>query len=281
MSRTLILLAIVATAAPALAQPAGEPLAGEPCQEHVDDPVALPWREGGVDALRGGCLHADLAVRLGGRATIDTPELYGTLASDLVVAARFVEGGRVEWGVGLRVVDFTFVQNAVIAVDELGYGPVSAHVALGGRAALAGRPLRTAAFARLELPFTRSRLDGSSGAAQLGAAATWLVGPRLRLHGRAAALGWYASSTSGRDGRLAAALSVDAGWRPVHWLGLFAGSDVQVGWYGLGLDHVAVRLGGHWRVKGLWRVEAAVGRPLVGSERTDVAVGLGVRRDLD
>ena len=27
----------------------------DPCEDHVDDPIALPWRESGVDAARGGC----------------------------------------------------------------------------------------------------------------------------------------------------------------------------------------------------------------------------------
>jgi hypothetical protein len=136
-------------------------------------------------------------------------------------------------------------------------------------------------YARLEMPFTRSRLDGSTGALQLGAAATWHAAPRLRVHGHAALLGWYASSTSGRDGRAALMTSADAAYRAIRWLSLFAGADVQIGWYGWGLDHVAVRAGSHWRVKGLWRAELAAGVPLAGTERTDLAFSLGVRRDLD
>ncbi len=278
----VVLAAVVLAATVAVVTPASaEPVADAVCAEHVDDPVAVPWRDSGVDATRGGCLHADVSARLGGHALIDTPGFYGTVGGDLTVAARFVESNRLEWGFGLRVVDAVVVQNAVFTVDELGYGPISAHLALGGASVLAGKPLRGAVYARLEAPFTRSRLDGSSGALQLGGAATWRLAPRWRAHGHVAALGWYASSTSGRDGRAAAATSADLGWRPRGWLGLFLGADLQVGWYGWGLDHLAVRSGAHWRVKGLWRVELAAGRPLLGAERTDLGFGLAVRRDLD
>lgn len=255
--------------------------ASAPCAEHIDDPVTLPWRDSGIDGGRGGCLHADVAVRLGARALVDTPDFYGTLGGDATVQIRLLEEWGLEWGFSLRAIDAVFVQNAVLAVDELGYGPLGAHVAWGGDGVLAGRPFVRALHARVEVPFTRSRLDSSSGGLLVGAGVTWLLAPRVRLHGHAGALGWYASSTSGRTGRAAAQASVDLTARPVRWLALFAGADVQAGWYGWGLDHLALRGGGHWRVKGLWRVELAAGLPVAGAERMDVAGVLSVRRDLD
>jgi hypothetical protein len=271
MMRACVLTLVLATGA----------AAADPCEEHIDDPVAVPWRESGVDAARGGCLHADLSAVTRGHAVIDTPNFYGTLGGELTIAIRLLESSGFEWGVALRAVDGVFVQNAVLTVDEVGYGPVSGHIALGDRSELAGKPLARALYARLELPFTRSRLDGSTGALQVGAAATWLAAPRLRVHGHAALLGWYASSTGGRDGRAAFMTSVDAAYRAVRSLSIAAGADVQVGWYGWGLDHVAVHAGAHWRVKGLWRAELAAGAPLAGTERTDLAFTVAVRRDLD
>jgi hypothetical protein len=94
-------------------------------------------------------------------------------------------------------------------------------------------------------------------------------------------LGWYASSSTGSTTRGAAALSADLSWRVIRWLSVTAGADVQLGWYGAGLDHVALRAGAHWRVKGPWRAEVAAGLPLLGAERQNFAVTLGVRRDLD
>jgi hypothetical protein len=270
-------VAVALAAAPATA----EPLAGAPCEEHIDDPVPLPWREGGVDAPRGACLHAELSARLGGHALIDTPGFYGTLGGELTLAARVVESSWLEWGLGLRLLDGVFVQNAVLSVTELGYGPVSAHVAIGADGSLAGRRARRAAYVRADVPFTRASLDSHSGALQLGVAETLMLGPRLRLHAHVAVLGWYGASTGGRVTRASVSGSLDAAWRPIRWMTLLAGADVQGGWYGLGLDHVAARVATHWRVRGLWRAEFAAGLPLAGAERTDLGFALGVRRDLD
>jgi hypothetical protein len=255
--------------------------AADPCEDHIDDPVALPWRESGVDAARGGCLHAEVGGAVRGKALIDTPDFYGAIGGELVLAVRLLESDRLEWGFSLRALDGVFVQNAVLTVDELAYGPITGHIAFGSRGERAGKALARALYARLEFPFTRSRLDGSSGALQLGVAETWHVLPSLRVHLHGALLGWYASSTTGSDTRAAAMTSAEASWRAVAWLAVFGGVDAQLGWYGWGLDHVAVRTGVHGRVKGLWRTELAAGLPIAGEERSDLAFTLGLRRDLD
>ncbi len=281
MSRLSLALALALALALPPAVAAADETAAQACEDHIDDPLPMGWRESGIDAPRSGCLHADVGADLSGRALIDTPDFYGTLGGDLTLRVRITDSDHFEWGFALRALDAVFVQNAVLTVDELGYGPISAHAALGGRHTLGGKPLARAFYARLEAPFTRSRLDGSSGALQLGAAGTWLVAEFVRLHGHASALGWYASSNGGRDGRAAVGSSIDVSVRLYGWLSVSGGADVQLGWYGVGLDHVAVRAGAHWRVKGLWRTQLVAGLPLAGAERTDVAFSLGVRRDLD
>jgi hypothetical protein len=255
--------------------------AADPCEDHVDDPVPLPWRESGVDAARGGCLHAEVGATLRGRTLVDTGDFYGNLAGELTLAIRLLESDRLEWGFSLRVLDGVFVQNAVLTADELAYGPITGHLALGSRGSRAGKALARALYARLEMPFTRSRLDGSSGALQLGVAETWHLATHFRVHLHGALLGWYASSATGRDGRAAVMASADGALTLTGWLAVFGGLDTQVGWYGWALDHVALRAGVHGRVKGLWRTEVAAGLPLVGEERQDLVFTLGVRRDLD
>jgi hypothetical protein len=183
--------------------------------------------------------------------------------------------------VGVRLLDGLVYADGELDTDDAGYGPVSAHLALGGDTALGGRPVAAAAYLRAELPYTRSRLDGSSGGVQLGGAATWALRSRTRLHARVAILAAYTSVSGERDGQLAGLASFDATWRAVSWLGLSAGVDVQTGWYGLGLDHVAARASAHWRVQGPWRVELAGGLPLAGDEPTALAFDVSMRRDLD
>ena len=275
MTRVVILLAILAASAPAAAD------APDVCDDPIDEPIAVAWRDVAADATRGACLQPDVALRLGGRMLIDEPDFYGTLGGDATFLARFVEGSHYEWGLGLRIADLAFVQNAVWKLTDASYGPVIAQGAYGDRATLGGRALARAIAVRLELPFTQSRIEGSSGALQLAAVATWHARATLRVHARAMVLGWYGASAGGTSTRGAVAVSADVSWRAVGWLTPTAGVDAQLGWYGVGLDHVAVRAGAHWRVKGPWRVEVAAGVPLVGAERQDLAITLGVRRDLD
>jgi len=282
-SRTILAPILCALAGAVVAPAAATADATTPdvCDDPIDEPVAVGWRAAGADLARGACLQADVGLGLAGRALIDTPDFYGTLGGDASFLVRVVEGRQVEWGLGLRAVDVAFVQNAVWKLTDAGYGPVMAQVAYGDRSRLGGRALARALSARVAVPFTQSRLDGSSGALQLAALATWQARSRLRLHGRAMLLGWYGASVTGSSVRGAVALSTDVSWRALGWLTPTAGVDVQLGWYGAGLDHVAVRAGAHWRVKGPWRAQAAAGRPLAGAERQDVAITLGVRRDLD
>jgi hypothetical protein len=259
---------------------AGGGATAEPCEDHVDDPIALPWREAGVDAPRGGCLRSEVSVDLLGHALIDEPAFYGTLGGGASVMARF--GGQyVEYGLGVRLLDATFVQNAVLKVTETGYGPITAQVALGDQGPVAGRPAAYVVYARVEVPFTRAELAMSSGGIQLGGALTWQIGAHHRLHGRVGLLGAYASSAAGSETRGAGVASVDLSSTLLSWLVATGGVDVQGGWFGAGLDHVAARAGAHWRITGVWRAAVAAGVPLVGAERTDVAFTLGVRRDLD
>ncbi|MBK9037487.1 MAG: hypothetical protein IPL61_40625 [Myxococcales bacterium] len=271
----LITVALALALAPAAAG------ADDICADPIDEPVAVPWRDAGFDGGRGGCLQPDASVDVRGRALIDTPAFYGTLGGDLTVAVRLVEQRRFEWGLAVRAAEVAFIQNAVWKIVEPTYGPLLVHGAFGAEAALAGRPLRVAVVAQAELPYTRSTIASSTGAVQLAAVVTWQARARLRIHARAAALGWYGRAVTGTSTRAAGLASLDASWRARRWLSADLGVDVQGGWYGLGLDHVAARVGAHWRVIGPWRVAIAVGVPLVGAERQDVAASLGVRRDLD
>ncbi|MEZ4402943.1 MAG: hypothetical protein R3B06_23175 [Kofleriaceae bacterium] len=259
----------------------GSAAAGPACDDPIDDPIAVPWRDAGFDGGRAACLGPAVNLTVRGRALIDAPAFYGTLGGDAVVGLRVREGRHVEWGLAARGLDLTFLQNAVWKVIEPSYGPLLVSSAVGVERALAGRPLALALATTIELPFTRSQLGGSTGAVQLAGVATWRARARLRLHARVALLGWYGADVTGATVRGAAAASVDASARVVRWLAVDVGLDAQAGWYGVTLDHVAVRVGARWRVKGPWRAEVGAGAPVVGRERQDLVVTLGVARDLD
>lgn len=263
-----IVVALVLTSATAHAE--------DVCDDSIVDPVAVPLRAGGFDLPRSACLRADFGTRIDAHALVDTPDFYGTLGGDLFIGVRFLEDMGFEWGATVRVVDVTFAQTAVLTATEATYGPISVHGAIG---TAQSDDLHLGGELRVELPFTRAIGEPSSAGAQLAGLATYAAHDTVALHGRAALLGWYATSAGGTDTRGAGLVSVDASIRAITWLRASAGLELQGGWYRSGVDHLAARLGAHWRVVGPWRVDVGAVVPIAGEERTDLAFTLGLRRD--
>ncbi|MCE9579842.1 MAG: hypothetical protein K8W52_42385 [Deltaproteobacteria bacterium] len=249
-----------------------------PCDDALVEPLGLGVRDARFDRGISPCVRDELGASVDGGATIDTPGFYGTLAGALRLDGRIALDLRIELGVAARVLDATFVQTAVIKVTELGYGPLEAHVSYGDDASFRGRPLRWAAIALVDVPWTQESQATRSGGAQLALAATWALSPRWTIAARVAGLGWYASSLAGVTGRAAGALDGEAIVRAARRVALGLGIDAQAGWYGAGLDHVLVRIGARVRVAARWRLELIAGAPIAGAERADVTFTLGVRR---
>ncbi len=262
---------------------AGAARADEPagaCATPLADPVTLPWRDTGFDGGRSACPRPGAGVVVDGHALIDTPGFYGTLGADATISLRLADGP-LEWLVLARVPTVTFVQNAVFKATDVGYGPVALGVTRGGDRRWRGRALRLAVATRLDLPFTERRLSSNRVGGQVAVLATWRAAAAWQLHGRIALLAARTWSELGADDRMAGALGVDVGRRVAgRRLVVGGGLDAQVGWYGLGLDHLALRIGAQLRVTGTWRASLALGRPLVGADGTDLGFALGVSRDL-
>jgi hypothetical protein len=248
------------------------------CAQSLADPVGLPWRTSGLDAGRGACRRPGVGVELDGHALIDTPAFYGTLAAGATIRARLV-GGPIEWTVAARAPTVTFVQNAVLAATGLGYGPLAVGAALGTDTRWRCRPLRLALAATIELPYSERRLASRRAAGSLAALASWRITDGWRLHARVALLGERSWSAIDAGGRGAGALSADVARRLARRLFVGAGVDAQLGWHGAGLDHLALRVDGRLRLAGRWRATLAIGLPVAGAERTDLAFVLGVTRD--
>lgn len=248
------------------------------CGSPLADPVALPWRTTGVDAGRGACLRPGAALAIGGRALIDTPGFYGSLGADAEVSARVTLGG-VEWLAAARG-SIGFVQNAVLKATEPGYGPLTVGATIGRDRRWRDRPLRLGLTTRVELPGTERRLGSSRVGGQLAALVTWRPTSRWFLHARLGVIGertWSALDASGRAGGLVGA-DVARGLGGGR-LFVGVGVDTQLGWYRAGLDHLAARVGVGVAIAGGWRTSLAVGLPVVGAERTDLAFVVVVTRD--
>jgi hypothetical protein len=82
----------------------------------------------------------------------------------------------------------------------------------------------------------------------------------------------------GADSRAALLSSLDLSYAPVSFASLLVGSEVQVGWYGLGLDHLQARAGLRVAAGKGAAVELSAGTALLGSERADIVTWFGYRR---
>jgi hypothetical protein len=243
----------------------------DPCGPAVIDPIVTPVRDVDLDAQRSACLRRDISVRLLGHALIDTPGFHGVLGGDLALAGHFLARDWLELSAQLRVVDFTFVQNAVNMATNTGFGPLVVGAALG-----TGGRSPVALVAQLELPYTRDNMDTLRTSGQLAVVVTSRLADSLLLHGRLGALGMHAESLAGSTNRLALRAGGDVAWRLRTRLALHAGADISAGWYH-GFDHVLLRAGVHWQPTATdWRLRAGVGAPLGGSERTNAVLDVAI-----
>jgi hypothetical protein len=176
----------------------------------------------------------------------------------------------------LRLVDFSFVQNAVNKVTNTGFGPLVLGAATGGAI---GAGARAALVVQLELPYTRDQMDTTRVSGQLAGVASGRLSRRLVLHARLGAVAMVASSLGGDTRRLALRAGADLAWHVRPRVALQTGGEAMAGW-NHGFDHVLVRAGVHGRVAGSWRVRGGIGAPLGGAERTNLVIDLGVLRDL-
>jgi hypothetical protein len=257
--------AFIVLLAPALA-------AADPCDSAVIDPIVTPVRDVDLDAQRSACLRQELSAGLVAHALIDTPGFHGVLGGDLAIAGRLRVREYLELSAQLRVVDFSFVQNAVNKTTNTGAGPLVVGAAYGFS--------RAAIVAQLELPYTRNEMDTLHVSGALGVVYTGPLADELVLHARLGALGMHAESVAGGTNRLALRAGTDVAWHLRTRLALQAGAEISAGWYG-GFDHVLLRAGVHWQMTATdWRLRAGLGAPVGGSERTNAVLDLAVVRGL-
>lgn len=247
-----------------------------PCTDPVFDPVVTPVRDVAIDAQRTACLRDELSTHLVGHALIDTPGFHGVLGGDLRIAGRMRLGRRFELDATLRVLDGTFVQNAVNKVTDLSFGPLT----IGGAWSDAlGAGAVIALVGSLEIPYTRDEHATVHTAGELTAVVTGQVAVRTVLHARLGALGAVAASAGGDTERLALRAGLDLAHRLRRAISFQLGAELQAGWYAA-IDHVNVRTGVHLRFGGRWRGAVGIGIPVGGEERTNVVFDLGIIRDL-
>jgi len=248
----------------------------DPCRDPILDPVATPVRDVAIDAQRGACLRDELSGGLLASALIDTPGFHGVLGGELRGGARMRIGRAFELGLGVRILRYQFVQNAVNKVTAFSLGPVTLGGAWAGRL---GGGARVALAGTLELPATRDQQDTTHVSGALTAVVSAALTERTVLHARLGVVAATASSSGGATHRLGLRAGADLARAFGRRLSLAGGADVEAGWYG-GLDHVNLRIALHLRLTGPWRGQLGLGLPVGGEERTNAIFALGALRDL-
>ena len=263
-------LGLVIPAAPAAADEL------DPCRDAILDPVTTPVRAVAIDAQRTACLRDELGGHLAASALIDTPGFRGVLGGELRLLGRTRLGRQFELDAGLRILRYSYVQNAVNKVTTTQLGPLTVGGAWAGDL---GDGARLALVGLVELPYTRDELATMHTSGELAGVVTAALTARSVLHARLGMVAAYATSAGGDTGRVALRAGADLARQLGRTLALHAGVEAQAGWY-RGLDHLNLRAGAHARFAGPWRAMIGVGVPVGGEERTNVILDLGIIRDM-
>jgi hypothetical protein len=247
------------------------------CTDSIHDPVLIGVRDASFDAARSPCVRSEVIAYVGAHATIDTPNFYGQIGSDVAINANFAVTRMLELGFSFRALNFEFAQNAVTKASDVSYGPLSIH-AKAART-FGPRPLYGAVLLDAALPYTNAELQPAVFGGQLSAVMLFAVNRSWFVHSRVGLLMGATSSAAGSTLRAAGRAGVDINFNARRSLDVAFGLEVQAGWY-RAFDHLMPKASVHWRVAGRWRLTSALGVPLLGDERRNAVFTLGVGRDL-
>ncbi|MCG8420196.1 MAG: hypothetical protein MJE77_19875 [Proteobacteria bacterium] len=250
------------------------------CYQLMLEPADIPLRDSGVDQVHSACGQRTVRVQSRGSLGHDEADVHRTATGSVFVALRVQESPGYEWELSVRLADYHHVRNDPKARDKVAFGPVF----LGTARLFSGRLLGMRAVyspsVRLSVPMTNTGHDVATASASPAFAATVEVADKLLVHGRVAVLLWGALATDDPDGRVAFAVATDAAYLLTGSFAVTAGSQVQTGWYGVGLDHLVVRSAIRVRLARGYRIDLAASVPLAGAERTDWQAQLSLVRDL-
>jgi len=240
-------------------------------------PASLSLRDTGLDSPRVACGATGYGAGTRAFALVDTPNFYGSLSASLLVDYRYLTSTGFELGVGARLLDYRFTQTAVFTTADLTLGPVHVDVVRPARSNWWGKPLVLSHALRVEIPRSNLSDDNIVVALSPSIMSSMFVSPAVHWHSRAAALLWTALPDSGPDGRAALIVSSDLAYSPLSFASLLVGTEVQGGWYGLGLDHLQVRGGLRIATGEFGAVELSAGTAIAGEERADLIGWIGYR----
>jgi hypothetical protein len=236
-------------------------------------PIALTLGPADFGATPPTCVSTGVALEGRGTALIDTPDFYGALSAEAVLAGSFALGEATWVSAAVNVLRYRFVQNASVVGTHLGVGPTSVGL---HRVMLRGERWRVAPYARLLLPTETGRNFSVQLGLEPGASASFEPLPGLSLGGGLSLPVTVVVLGERTLWQLAPRASLDAAYAPWRWLELAVGAELRLALEGGGLDFVAPKVAVRlypWRTL---HVQLAGMMPLVGLERTDFRGSLGL-----
>lgn len=283
MSRLLLLLSVLALAAPAAAQE-GEPGAvaagssvgaSDPCAEAgwglPTGPTRAGLLAGDLGAGHRACGRKEVGLGFGAGLTIELDNFYGRLGGQLALDGSWVVLDRLELFAELELLRAE-VLITPLASTSINLGHASMGVSYGF---LRTRPLALAAHSRVVLPTAvglyRNALPFSL---DVGVAGQLRVNRHLAFHGDATFLFQAMAGKGAAAERAGAAVVLGGEIIPAPGVAIVLDAKTRLGWGGEPLDMLAGAFGLRFSdaKRFAFSVEGTV--PIVGRERAAVAVEL-------
>jgi hypothetical protein len=260
-------IALVAVASPALAEPCARPVDRGPL---IAGPGATDFGQ-----VAEACGDSDLFLRLRGEILVDRSDFYGVITAGSTLRGRYRLSDRWFFSASLDPATWRLPVNAVVSSSGVGFGPAT----LGAHATFAWQRTALAPYARLLLPIDTARHHGERWGAELGVSASRQVRARgsvragLTLPATLVAIGGTGHSLV-LPGGLA-----EYAFTPRPWLVLAGGASARAQLApSPSLSALALRLSAQVATRRGWHVALAGDVPVAGTDRTDATVTIFVGR---
>lgn len=228
-----------------------------------EGPVVIGLYDADMSTGRRTCPRTELTIAARGAAVLDTPNFYGSLQADALIAGSYAVRRNLEVFGTLELIHYLFVQNASLKGTAVGLGQLTLGAAM---VAFQRGPAVITPFGRLMLPTSSSTPNVRTLGGEAGVA--WSVRPldRLAVHGTFGVDITGGASAGPPDVRAGALLNVGLQYNPATWFGLVLDLNLQLG-HRAPIDAFAPALGLRFRLYRGLAAELGVTAPVAGADR--------------
>lgn len=234
----------------------------------LEGPLGIGYAQADLGVGRRVCPHTEVALGVAFGAIIDTPNFYGNVAIDGVVAGSYALDARTELFATLEAIDSQFVQNATLSTTTLSLG----NLTVGATRHLYGEQRFLGGLsARLLLPTATGIPNARLIGIEAGHVSSWRPHSAIEVHSYLGAELTAAISAGSAYPRVAGVLQLGVQWSPFSWAALVVDVTGRLAVRSL----LAPTVGLRFRI---FRVGIELGGslPLVGTDRHDLVAGVRV-----